>query len=77
MNPGLIVPEKVDSIRRLRRNPPVEWSGRTVWVAIEEDDESILREYAHINCPECCEKAYWAAGNMACEHCRTRRRLVG
>lgn len=77
MTEGWIISERVDDVVRLHRDPPVMWDGQTVWLPIRDDGEVVLREYAHINCADCGERAYWAKGNLACDHCQTTRRLVG
>ena len=77
MSTALVVPEKVDRIKRLHQDPPVEWSGETAWSAVRRDGETILQEHAFIECPDCDEQAFWINGRMACSNCETRKQLRG
>jgi len=67
----------VDRVRRLKRDPPVEWD-RTAWgIETIEDGDTLLVEAVIVDCPDCGELAFWAGGFVDCRDCETRQRLVG
>jgi hypothetical protein len=77
MSEALPVDGKVDRIERLHQDPPVEWDGMTAWGTDDMQGEKVLIETAVIDCPECSERAYWARGVAACDHCEQRHTVIG
>ena len=73
---ALAVDGHVDRIRRLQRDPPQQYD-RTAWSVDDKDGETVLIETAVVSCPDCGERAYWAAGVAACSDCEQRHRLIG
>jgi len=71
-NPVLIVPDRIDRVRRLEGDPPTTWDGTTAWAPVRRDSERVMQENAVVACPRCGERAYWAGERIACKHCQTR-----
>lgn len=65
----LLTEEQVQHTRRLHRDPPIKWDGKTAWSLHDGPGGVALLESAVVDCPDCDETAMWRDGYLRCSGC--------